>query len=78
MKPVLLLIGRSIEVDEMTNFVGDTDFKVDLAKSWAVMLFKFQWQIEKHCPQLGVGPGLVSMSPLAKLKNCTIEDNILK
>ena len=30
------------------------------------MLFKFQMQIEKHCPQLGVGPGLVSMSPLSK------------
>ena len=32
------------------------------------MLFKFQWQIEKHCPELGVGPGLVLMSPLNKIK----------
>ena len=30
------------------------------------MLFKFHWQIEKHCPELGLGPGLVSMSPLSK------------
>ena len=30
------------------------------------MLFKFQMQIEKHCAELGVEPGLVSMSPLSK------------
>ena len=28
------------------------------------MLFKLQWQTEEHCPELGVGCGLVSMSPL--------------
>ena len=32
------------------------------------MLFKFQWQIQKHCPELGMGPGLVLMSPLSKTK----------
>ena len=32
------------------------------------MLFKFQWQIEKHCPELRVGPGLVLISPLSKIK----------
>ena len=32
------------------------------------MLFKFQWQIEKHCPEKGVAPGLVLMSPLSKIK----------
>ena len=42
------------------------------------MLFKFQWQIEKHCPELGKGPGLVLMSSHSKLKNGTIEDNKLK
>ena len=36
------------------------------------MMFKFKWQIEKHCPELGMGPGLVlewiGMSPLTKIK----------
>ena len=32
------------------------------------MMFKFKWQIEKHCPELGMGPGLVLMSPLSKIK----------
>ena len=32
------------------------------------MLFKFKWQIEKHCPELEMGLGLVLMSPLSKIK----------
>ena len=32
------------------------------------MLFKFQWQIEKHFLELRVEPGLVLMSPLNKIK----------
>ena len=32
------------------------------------MLFKFQWQIEKHCPEPEMVPGLILMSPLRKIK----------
>ena len=43
------------------------------------MPFKFQWQIEKHCSELGVGgPGLVLMSLLSKIKERTFEESILK
>ena len=35
-----------------------------LKKSWDVMLFKFQWHIEKHLKELDLGPGSNSMSPL--------------
>ena len=33
-------------------------------KLCAKMLFKFQWQIEKLCQELGFGPGFFSISPL--------------
>ena len=33
-----------------------------LVKLWAEILFKFQWQIEKLCPE-------ISISPLDKIKN---------
>ena len=34
-------------------------------KSWDVMLFKFQWHIEKYLKKLGLAPGFNSMSPLS-------------
>ena len=38
-------------------------------KLWAEILFKFQRQIEKRCPEIGLGPGSVSISPLYNVKN---------
>ena len=32
------------------------------------VLLNFQWQIEKYCPELEIGPGLVLMSLLNKIK----------
>ena len=32
------------------------------------MLFKFQWQIKNHRPELEMGPGLFLMSPLSKIE----------
>ena len=29
---------------------------------------RFQWQIEKHCPEIKIRPGLVLMSALSKIK----------
>ena len=39
-----------------------------MVKLWAEILFKFQWQIEKLCPAIDFGPGLVSIS----LKHCEL------
>ena len=32
------------------------------------MLHKFQWQIDNHCSEPEIGPGLVLMSPLSEIK----------
>ena len=40
-----------------------------MVKLWAEILLKFQWQIEKLCPEIGFGPGFVSISPLNNIKN---------
>ena len=40
------------------------------------MLFKFQMQIEKHCPELGVGLELISMSPFSKWMIQTLSTRI--
>ena len=32
---------------------------------WAEILFKFQWQIEKLCLELDLGPGFSSTPPLS-------------
>ena len=34
-----------------------------LGKLWTAMLFRFQWQIEKLWPELGLGPGFDLISP---------------
>ena len=38
------------------------------------MLFKFQWQIGKYCPELEMGPGLVLMSLLNKVKELKVKE----
>ena len=43
--------------------------KINSGKLWAEILFKFQWQIEKLCPEIGFGPGFVSISPFNNIKN---------
>ena len=53
-------------------------------KLWEVMLFRFQWQIEKLFQELGLGSGFNSISPLSCSKNLQyqvinmIEDKILQ
>ena len=42
------------------------------------MLFKFQWQIEKHCSGLEMGPRLVLMSPLSKIKELHHRRQLIK
>ena len=38
------------------------------------MLFKLQWQIGKYCPELEMGPGLVLMSLLSKVKELKVKE----
>ena len=53
-----------------------------LAKLWAEMLFRFQWQMVKWLLKLRLGPGLVSISPLKssfheKKETKNVKKNIL-
>ena len=46
-------------------YTAKYDFKsCTLAKLWAEMLFRFQWQIVKWLLKLCLGPGVISISPL--------------
>ena len=40
-----------------------------MVKLWPEILFKFQWQLEKLCPEIGFGLGFVSISPLDNIQN---------
>ena len=40
-----------------------------MVKLWPEILFKFQWQLEKLCPEIGFGLGFVSILPLDNIQN---------